>query len=168
MSARKPIVKSIKRARVISAVVSQAEAITPRKGGDKEHKTQKSLIKWVNVMKFNHAELDLLFAVPNGGWRSKASAGKIKAEGAKAGVPDLVLPVARHGYHGLFIELKTEAGVLSSKQEIWINKLQGEGYLCAVPFGLNEAIGVLESYLGIDGRKFEEERFTITKRRKKD
>ena len=33
--------------------------------------------------------LKWIFAVPNGGHRAKSVAGKMKAEGAKAGVPDL-------------------------------------------------------------------------------
>ena len=156
----------IKKAKVTKAVVASATSIDPRSvRGSAEHKIQKSLVKWANIMRLNHPELDMLFAIPNGGWRAKASAAKIKAEGAKAGVPDLFLAVARHGYNGLFIELKSESGILSANQKLWIDKLKAQGYLCAVPFGLDEAIGVFESYLGIDGKTFEEARFTVKKRR---
>lgn len=38
--------------------------------------------------------------------RDKATAVALKRQGVKAGVPDICLPVARNGYHGLHIELK--------------------------------------------------------------
>jgi hypothetical protein len=44
-----------------------------------------------------------LYAVPNGGFRHKAVAGKMKAQGVRAGVLDFNLDVARGGYHGLRI-----------------------------------------------------------------
>jgi hypothetical protein len=119
-----------------------------------EHQIQKSLIRWANVMKLNHPELELLFAVPNGGWRGKASAGKIKAEGAKAGVPDLFLAYPAHGYSGMFIEMKTEKGRLSELQKVWIDRLSSVGYLCVVAYGLDEAIESLEKYLCINGKTF--------------
>jgi hypothetical protein len=46
---------------------------------------------------------DLIFHVPNGGHRVKAVAAKLKAQGVKAGMPDLVLPMARGGFFGLYI-----------------------------------------------------------------
>src|SRR5262245_64718583 len=48
----------------------------------------------------------LCFAIPNGGARDVITAGRLKAEGVRAGVPDVCLPVARAGYHGLFLEVK--------------------------------------------------------------
>jgi hypothetical protein len=40
-------------------------------------------------------QLSLMFAIPNGGLRHKAEANKLKSEGVKAGVPDIMLPIAR-------------------------------------------------------------------------
>lgn len=51
-------------------------------------------------------ELALLHHIPNGGARSKATAGRLKAEGVKAGIPDICLPVPKNGYGALYIELK--------------------------------------------------------------
>lgn len=51
-------------------------------------------------------ELQWMFAIPNGGYRDKITAAKLKAEGVKAGVSDVMLPVPRQGLHGLFIEMK--------------------------------------------------------------
>lgn len=75
-----------------------------------EHEEQKALIEWSAWMSNARPELSLMFAVPNGGDRHPAVAAKLKAEGVKAGVPDIFLPVPRNGYHGLFIELKELKG----------------------------------------------------------
>lgn len=67
---------------------------------------QQCLFRWAAFQSGKYPELKLLYHVPNGGSRKKSEAGRFKAEGVKAGVPDLCLPVARGGYHGLYIELK--------------------------------------------------------------
>lgn len=68
------------------------------------------------------------FHVPNGGKRSKVEAFQLKASGVLEGVPDLFLSIARHGYHGLYIEMKDEKGVLRPGQKRVIPKLQEENY----------------------------------------
>ena len=67
---------------------------------------QEAIIEWCAWNMQQYPELELLYHVPNGGKRDKATAAVLKRQGVKAGVPDLVLPVARCGYHGLYIELK--------------------------------------------------------------
>ena len=49
----------------------------------------------------------LLFAVPNGGARSRTEAAIMKAEGVTAGVTDLILLLGRGGFNALCIEMKT-------------------------------------------------------------
>lgn len=67
----------------------------------------------------------------------------------KAGVPDLFLPVSRDGYHGLFIELKRQAGGrVSDEQKEWIQELRDQGYRVEVCKGWEAAAGVLKNYLG--------------------
>lgn len=121
-----------------------------------EHDEQSSLIVWAT---WNHAqfpELRLMFAIPNGGARHPAVAAKMREEGVKPGVPDLFLPVARHGFHGLFLELKTEVnrpkregskGGLSDLQSAWIGELRDQGYKVAVCYGRDEAIETITEYL---------------------
>jgi hypothetical protein len=98
-------------------------------------------------------ELQLAFHIPNGGSRNKAEAGKLKAMGVKAGVPDIFLPVARGPYHGLFVELKRPAdltksvGTVSTKQEAWLRALQEQGYYVAVCYGWEEAYEKMLWYL---------------------
>ena len=62
-----------------------------------EHQEQKALIQWARLNQQRFPELDLLFAIPNGGLRNIRVARKLKSEGVKPGVSDLFLPVARKG-----------------------------------------------------------------------
>jgi len=87
------------------------------------------------------------FAIPNGGMRSKATAAKLKAEGVKAGVPDLFVPVARGKYHGLFIEMKFGKNRPTEKQREWLALLSRNGYAAICCHGSSEAIDAIEEYM---------------------
>ncbi len=87
-----------------------------------------------------------LHSTPNGGHRSKATAGKLKAEGQKKGYPDMSLDAARGKYHGLRIELKHGKNRASDEQKEWLRLLTAEGYYCALCVGHNEAIEVIMTY----------------------
>ena len=71
----------------------------------------------------------------------------LKRQGVKAGVPDLHLPVARGGYHGLYIELKVGDNTTTKKQKDWIRELNKQGYLAVVCYGWDEAAKQLLDYL---------------------
>lgn len=115
-----------------------------------EAQEQASLMSWAGMQSFRHPELSLLFHIPNGGGRSKAEAGRFKAEGVKAGVPDLFLPVSRGGYHGLFLEMKRRSGGrVSPDQKAWMEDLRGQGFAAEVCCGWEQAAEVIENYLGI-------------------
>ncbi|MHB0967410.1 MAG: VRR-NUC domain-containing protein [Bellilinea sp.] len=111
-----------------------------------EHDEQVALFEWASY----HPELRFMFAIPNGGARHPAVAVKLKAEGVKRGVPDIFLPLARGGYYGLFIELKTETGRPTREQREWIRALLEENYLAIVCKGMDEAKRWIESYAGIE------------------
>lgn len=113
-----------------------------------EHNEQVSLFNWAWTQRRQYPELDLLFAVPNGGQRRKRTAGMLRAEGVKSGIPDVVLPVPRNGYHGAYLEMKrTKGGVVSEDQKKWIECLRAQGYFVAVCKGWVEAKDVLVNYL---------------------
>lgn len=89
-----------------------------------------------------------MYHIPNGGSRSKAEAGRFRAEGVKSGVPDICLPAARGGYHGLYIELKRVKGCrVSTAQHGWIAALRDQGYYACVCKGWDDAAGVIKKYL---------------------
>ena len=76
-----------------------------------EHLEQVHVIHWWDtIAKANGIPECLLFAIPNGGYRTKRTGAMLKAEGMRAGVPDLFLAVPRGGFGGLFIEMKRPVG----------------------------------------------------------
>lgn len=139
--------------------------ITPESlaAANTEHAHQCALFCWAAISIY--PELQLMFAIPNGGLRHKGTAVRLKAEGAKAGMLDIMLPVARKGCHGLFVELKRPAilapsiktgkliisqpkGKTSNKQDSWIDKLREQGYGACSCEGWIAARDVLVQYLG--------------------
>ena len=126
-----------------------------------EHNIQAACVRWFNLQWPEYR--GLLFAVPNGGARSKATAGKLKAEGVVAGVSDLILLVPgfiiselKDGYlakecHALCIEMKTAKGRQSPEQHEWQAKVEGEGYKYAVVRSLDEFMAVVNGYLQQSG-----------------
>ena len=78
---------------------------------DAEHIEQSLLFQWAEHASGRYPELKLLFAIPNFSGRlgkvpplaARIQAGKLKREGRKRGVPDICLPVARGGFHALYV-----------------------------------------------------------------
>lgn len=62
-------------------------------------------------------DLIKIHAIPNGGKRTRYEAGALIREGVRAGVPDLCLPIARGGYHGLYIEMKAPGKIDNTSKE---------------------------------------------------
>ena len=122
---------------------------------DTEHKHQAALFRWAEYQSKRLPELALMFAIPNGGHRHPATAAKLKAEGVKAGVPDLCLPVARGEYHGLWIELKAGRNKPTPPQVQWHMRLSQKGHRVAGCWGWEAARDVIEEYLtGSSDRTF--------------
>lgn len=132
---------------------------------EEEHNIQCACVRWFNLQWPQYR--GLLFAVPNGGARSKATAGKLKAEGVVPGVADLILLVPRFGrvqiegnaeeqrtyidtYDlncALCIEMKTRKGYQSPEQKAWQKKVEAHGYKYAVCHSLDEFMAVVNGYL---------------------
>jgi hypothetical protein len=114
-----------------------------------EHEEAVALMARVRSLEGQWPELALFHAIPNGGDRHKATAGKMRAEGQRAGVPDYFLPVPRGEHHGLYIELKSLTGYPSREQTQWISRLREMGYRAEVVRGANAAWQLIAEYLGI-------------------
>jgi len=114
-----------------------------------EFQEQKALVTWARLKAAaGNRPLENLFAIPNGGYALTRLAGRRLTEaGLKKGVPDLFLawPSSRH--HGLFIEMKSERGRLSTEQCEMIDSLRKAGYCVEVCWGAVEARRVIEAYL---------------------
>ncbi len=115
-----------------------------------EHQSQAAVIQW---FAYAHKGLGLpefaLFAVPNAGaGAQRGQAGKMKAEGARSGIPDLLLPVARRGRIGLAIEMKAPKGRISDSQAIVLPWFAEQGWRVEVCYSSGAAIDAIKDYLG--------------------
>jgi len=115
-----------------------------------EAQHQAAVFKWSLLMRARYPELKLLHAIPNGGRRDPIEATHLKQQGVKRGVPDLHLPVARRGFHSLYIEVKTDVGRTTPDQDWWHEELIQSGNCVQVCRGWESAVALLEWYLGGD------------------
>jgi hypothetical protein len=112
-----------------------------------EEQIQQAVMDWARAVQGQKRELRWLHHPANGGKRSKAVAGKMWAAGVRAGVADLHLPVARSGFHSLWIELKTETGRQTQEQKEFEAFVTAEGNAYWLARSSTEAIYVIEAYL---------------------
>ncbi len=94
---------------------------------DDESGHQEALFSWAGYNMGRMPELEYMHHVPNGGKRDRATAVALKRQGVKAGVPDIVLPAARAGYHGLYIELKAGKNTTTENQRRWLEYGRNDG-----------------------------------------
>lgn len=114
-----------------------------KKGQPTEAEEQAALFEWASY----YPELRFMYAVPNGGSRNIIEAKNLKRQGVKSGVPDICLPVAAGGYHGLYIELKVGKNKPSENQEQWLEYLNKAGYMTKVCYGFQEARETIAGYI---------------------
>ena len=90
-----------------------------------------------------------MFAIPNGGSRKGGAieGSHLKAQGVRAGVPDIFLAAPSRPYSGLFIELKAEGGRVQDTQREWTAALSTQGYRTVVCYGFEAARDEIERYL---------------------
>lgn len=112
-----------------------------------ETQLQIKIFEWANSQIVNMPELSLLHHIPNEGLTSPKTAGIRKRKGVKAGIPDLFLPVAKHGYNGFYIELKKQGGKVSDAQSLILMALFDQGYFVKVVDNLDDAINIITVYL---------------------
>lgn len=102
-------------------------------------------------------ELEWFHAIPNGGARGNdvktatIRGGQLKAEGVKAGVLDTFLPVARKGFHGLYIEMKKPGKLAntSKEQDSFAAFAMKQGYHVVICDCWKSAVFELKSYLKV-------------------
>lgn len=126
---------------------SAAKSSRPR--SDEEHQHQKAFFEILRLNERTHPELRFIFAVPNGGRRDKAAAGKLWAEGVRAGVPDICIPIGRKGHFGAFIENKSASGKTTPAQAEFALHLTRANYAFKTCRSVDEQVAFVEWYLGI-------------------
>ena len=110
-----------------------------------EHRMQKACVWWFRLQ-YPHLA-GLLFAIPNGGARDAVTGRMLKEEGVLAGVADLFLSVPSKGKHGLYIEMKTQKGVVSDRQKAFADDVMGMDYEWVVCRSSDEFRRVVKEYL---------------------
>ena len=130
-----------------------------RKRVQREAREQAALFRQTaemcRYMPAQYPGLDLMFAIPNGAFlqgdreRRARQWARLKAQGAKEGVSDILLPVARGPYHGLWIEMKAPEphdAPVTGEQRAWQMAAIAQGYDAHVARGTAQAISIIESY----------------------
>lgn len=114
-----------------------------------ESTLQKTCVAWFRTQYPDHALM--LFAVPNGGGRSRIEAGIMKAEGVTAGVADLILLEARGGYGSMCIEMKTpdKGSKQRPSQKAWQEAAERAGNRYVVIRSFEEFRAVVTEYMGL-------------------
>ena len=122
-----------------------------------EDSEQQTLFDWAEY----YPVLRWMFAIPNGGKRSKMEAARLKRQGVKAGVSDIFLPLPTEsteelsdtGYNGLFIEMKRRKvdgpSRPTPKQKEFHVAMTRQGYKCVVCYGAEEAIQAIKEYVSL-------------------
>lgn len=132
-----------------------------------EHQIQAAIVEWANLTYIerygqkNNGGLfvvkrkvgDFLLAIPNGGYRNKREAAKLKKEGVKKGISDLFFAYPQFGRgffcHGLWIEIKKKGGRLSDNQVRWFALMNLQGYETKLIDTVEKGIQAIKDYLGM-------------------
>lgn len=116
-----------------------------KKPDDEEHRIQSACVR---AFRYKYPKLrHNLFSVPNGGRRDQVTGAKLKAEGALAGVSDLIFLKSNRFYGALLIEMKTPKGRQQEMQKEWERKITADGYKYVVCRSVNEFMQEIEEYL---------------------
>jgi hypothetical protein len=128
-----------------------------RRNVQREAREQTYLFNWARRQAKRFPGIEWMHASLNGAYLQGDATqrarrwGMLKAEGALDGVSDVFLPVARRGYHGLYIEMKAAAPArsqVSSKQKRFIDGMREQGYRAEVAHGWAEARALIVDYYG--------------------
>lgn len=112
-----------------------------------EHAEQSALHQWLALMGIRH------IAIPNGmplfgnARMRSAVINRMKAEGMSKGAPDLIIPYARGGWFGLYLELKVGANKPTPEQAAWLDFLVSQGYCALAVWGFEQAQKEVQDYM---------------------
>ena len=112
---------------------------------------QQAVVTYCAFQSWRLPNSDRIYHIGNGGLRTITEAKRFKAEGVKAGVSDLCLPVPLNGYHGMYIEMKRpdHKNKPTAKQKDWLEYFNSVGYKAVVCYGYEEAVKEIQRYYGV-------------------
>lgn len=108
---------------------------------------QSACVKWFSLQYPRNK--NLLIHVTNEGKRSYVNGKMLVRAGLIKGVADLILFIAKKGFHGLCVEMKTPSKTSrqSETQKEWQVLVEQQGYKYVVCRNLDEFIEVINDYL---------------------
>ena len=111
----------------------------------KEDVIQINLINWI---RFNYPEIEIdTYHLPLQRRCSVQQGALLKRMGVKKGMADLFIAVPCGGYHGLWIELKSDKGKLSEEQKEFLSRMTERGYIAVPAWGFESAKEIILTYL---------------------
>jgi len=115
-----------------------------------EHQIQCAFVELCRIHESRYPALALAYAIPNAGaGGSRGQAGKMKAEGARPGIPDWCLPVAANGHIGLYIEFKRNKFTMPMQHQRSLHsRLRLAGHQVEVCWDATQAFDFVRAYLG--------------------
>lgn len=114
-----------------------------RKPAKNEHCLQRAIVNWCDGLGGGLVK-GRFFAIPNGGARDIITASKLKAEGVRAGAPDLVFYRVKDV---LWVEVKNgTSGRISPAQVELHQRLKDNAHSVAVVRSLAEAIETIKKF----------------------
>ena len=113
-----------------------------------EHDEQTKLFQILRLYEDKYPMLKSIFAIPNGGYRHISVAKRMKAEGVKAGVWDLMACIPVGNFAGMFVEMKYGKNKLTKSQQEFRYGLRGY-YKFEVCYSAIEACHAIGEYLDI-------------------
>ena len=125
----------------MSQAALQHRPLERRRDGNAEARIQAAVVAWVGWV----CPSVIVYAIPNGGLRSKSEAARMKWTGTLSGMPDLglVLPGGQAG----FFEIKTpKRGRLSDAQSEMLPRLEMRGARCAVVRSIDDARSAFKAW----------------------
>ena len=121
-----------------------------RKRSEPEAQEQREFFHLVRSLEPIYPELQMVRSDQAGMRTHPAQAQKAKAGGMRRGFPDIDVPIAKGGYTGMHIEMKSERGQLTEDQKWWLAQLRDQGRKCVVCRSARQAWEELSKYLGIE------------------
>lgn len=71
----------------------------------------------------------------------------LKAQGLCVGQADVFIAIPRDGYHGKYVELKTQTGKVSDDQIQFGDAMKRQGYDFEVAYGIEQAWSSIKTYV---------------------
>jgi hypothetical protein len=91
--------------------------------------------EYVRIKAKTDPKWDMIFSVPNQGGVGRSAmihGHKMKLEGLKRGVSDIIIAYPTSRFKGAFIELKLPTGKASTEQLLWLDRTAALGYFSAL------------------------------------